>query len=122
MATKAAVMAKRTKRAGTSTAKRGKKQKAVVKKTTKRAVSKKAKKSAKKAGASRMTKARRAPSKVPSRKRKPIGATAPMIETEIIDVVEEPFPGAVTITEFETERLIVPDSGDEKAGDEKDKG
>jgi hypothetical protein len=25
----------------------------------------------------------------------------------------------VTITEFETERLIVPDSGDEKAGDEK---
>jgi hypothetical protein len=122
MATKAAAMAKRTKRAGTSTAKRGKKQKAAAKRATKRAVSKKAKKSAKKAGARRVTKARRAPSKAPSRKRKPIGATAPMIETEIIEVVEEPFPGVVTITEFETERLIVPDSGDEKAGDEKDKG
>ena len=121
MAGKAAAMAKRTKRAGTSAAKRGKK-KAVAKRATKRAVPKKAKKSAKKAGASRMTKARRAPSKAPSRERKRIGAKTPMIETEIIDVVEEPFPGVVTITEFETERLIVPDSGDEKAGDEKDKG
>ena len=64
-----------------------------------------------------MTKARRAPSKAPSRKRKRIGARTPMIETEIIDVVEEPFPGVVTITEFESERLVVPDSADERDKD-----
>jgi hypothetical protein len=40
------------------------------------------------------------------RKKKQVPAPVPQIETEIIDVVEEPFPSVLTITEFESERLV----------------
>ena len=113
MAAKAPVMAKRTKRAGTSTAKRGKTRKAVVKKAAKRAVSKKAKKPAKRTATGLMKKPRPGITKA-RRKKKQVPAPVPQIETEIIDVVEEPFPSVLTITEFESERLVVPDSSDEK--------
>jgi hypothetical protein len=48
--------------------------------------------------------------KARARKKKQATAQGPQVETEIIDVVEEPVPGLVTITEFESQRLIVPES------------
>ena len=107
-------MAKRKKRAKTGSAKRRKTRKAVAKKTTKRAAPRKAKKSAKKASTKLMKKPRPGVGKPRARKKKPVSASTPIVETEIIDVVEEPVPGVVTVTEFESGRLIFPDTEDEK--------
>jgi hypothetical protein len=52
-------------------------------------------------------------SKARSRTKKPLTVGAPQIETEIVDVIDEPVPGVVRVTEFETTRLIVPDAADE---------
>jgi hypothetical protein len=115
-------MAKRRRQAGATKSKRRKAGKAPAKRPVKRAVSKKAKKPAKKAkkpakkaGKRQVTKTGRggATGKTSARKKKPSPAPAPQIEAEIIDVVEEPFPGVVTLTEFETVRVTVPDSDDD---------
>jgi hypothetical protein len=36
----------------------------------------------------------------------------PVVEGEIIDVVDEPMPGVIRVTEIETTRVAVPDSED----------
>jgi hypothetical protein len=52
------------------------------------------------------------------RKQRQVSAPAPQVETAILDIIEEPVPGMVTVTEIETVRLRVPDSDeDSKAGD-----
>jgi len=35
------------------------------------------------------------------------------VEATIVDVVEEPVPGVVVVSEFEAVRVAVPDSGEE---------
>ena len=116
-------MAKRRRQADATRSKRRKAGEAPAKRPVKRAVSKKAKKPAKKAkkpakkaGKRQVTKTGRggATAKTPARKKKPGPAPAPQIETEIIDVIEEPFPGVVTLTEFETVRVTLPDSDEDK--------
>jgi hypothetical protein len=52
-------------------------------------------------------------SKARSRTKKPLTMRAPQVETEIVDVIDEPVPGVVLVTQFETTRLIVPNSADE---------
>jgi hypothetical protein len=86
----------------------------VHRRPAKRPVSKKAKRSPKKVGARLARKARPATAKARPRKRKRVPAPAPQVETEIVDVVEEPLPGVVTVTEIESTRVILPDSGEEK--------
>ena len=108
-------MAKRTKRTVRSKGVRARKKatrKTAAKRTTpKRKVAKKiAKKVSKKRGGAKTTRTR-------ARKEKqflrPEAATA---ETTIVDIVEEPVPGVITVTEFESTRIDVPES-DEEDGD-----
>ena len=106
-------MAKRKRQAGPSASRRGKTRKVSGKRPTKRPVSKKAKKSSKAAGKKPVSRARPNTAKTRARKKKRASAPAPQVETEIVDVVEEPVPGLVTITELETTRVIIPDSDEE---------
>lgn len=80
------------------------------KKTVKRVAAKRIKKSAKK----RTTKTRRSAvsKRIQPRQRKH-GAT-PMVEKTVIDVVDEPVPGVVRLTEIEEIQVAVPDSEDEE--------
>jgi hypothetical protein len=84
----------------------------------KRPAPKKAKKSAKKTARQVATKVRRGgiTAKAPARKKKQSLAPAPEmempIETTIIDVIEEPAPGVMVITEFESIRVGLPDSNE----------
>ena len=109
-------MAKRKRRMGQSASRRGKARKTSSKRPAKRPVSKKAKRSAKKAGTRLVRKARTASAKARPRKRKrvPSPAPAPQVETEIVDLIEEPLPGVVTVTEIQSTRVILPDSDEEK--------
>jgi hypothetical protein len=87
-------------------------------KAAKRPAPKKAKKSAKKTARQVATKVRRGgiTAKAPARKKKQSLAPAPEmeipIETTIIDVIEEPVPGVMVITEFESVRVGLPDSNE----------
>ena len=45
-----------------------------------------------------------------ARKQRPAAST---VETTVVDVIEEPVPGVVTITEFEEVRIPMPDSDEE---------
>ena len=109
-------MANRTKRATTrkTKSKGGKaRSKSLHKNARKRAAPKKAKKVATKRLA---TKARRGGVTTRTRARKQkqsLGPAAGTVETTVIDVIEEPVPGVVTITEFEDVRIRVPDSDEE---------
>jgi len=107
-------MAKRKRRMGQSASRRGKALKTSSKRPAKRPVSKKAKRSAKKAGTRLVRKARPATAKARPRKRKRVPAPAPQVETEIVDLIEEPLPGVVTVTEIQSTRVILPDSDEEK--------
>lgn len=98
-------MASRRKRA-TAKSKGGKTRTTMRKKTVKRAVAKRTKKSAKK----RTTKTRRSGlSKRIQARRQKRGAT-PVVETTVIDVVDEPLPGVVRLTEIEEMEVSVPNS------------
>ena len=102
-------MAGRRKRA-TTKSKVGKRRATIRKKTVKRAVAKPTKKSAKKS----TRRARRTGvSKRIQAPRQTRGAT-PVVETTIIDVVDEPLPGVVRVTEIEETEVAVPDSEEEE--------
>lgn len=97
-------MAVRTRR--TTKSKVGKRRATIRKKTVKRAVVKPTKKSAKK----RTARARRgAVSERIQARRQKRGAT-PVTETTIIDVVDEPLPGVVRLTEIEEMEVTLPDT------------
>ncbi len=111
-------MANRTKRVATRKVKsRGGKARTKVlrKKAVNRAAPKKAKKAAGKTTKRPATKARRGGvTQTRARKRKQsLRPAAGVVETAIIDVIEEPVPGVVTVTEFEATSVAVPDSDDE---------
>lgn len=101
---------------GITAAKR--KKRATVRKTKSQKV-KAAKKPVKRAtsGKSRRTTKRVAaePSRkwVSARKPRPAKQMVPVVEGEIIDVVDEPMPGVVRVTEIETMRVTVPGSDEE---------
>lgn len=48
-----------------------------------------------------------------ARKPRPAKQMVPVVEGEIIDVVDEPMPGVVRVTEIETMRVTVPGSDEE---------
>ena len=95
----------RKKRAATKS--KGRKARATTrKKTVKRAVAKRTKKSAKK----RATKTRRsgASKRVQSRQQK--GGATPVVEETVIDIIDEPLPGVVRVTEIEETEVRAPNS------------
>jgi hypothetical protein len=77
------------------------------KKSIKRAMGKKSRKTGKKAVAktSRKRVSRSKPAIPPSRRK-----ATPAVETTVIDVVDEPIPGVVRVTEIEETRVISADS------------
>ena len=104
-------MAKRTRKIKSKGGKARKK--SLRKNAPKHAAPKKAKKVATKR---LTTKARRGGVSKRTRARKQKQNLRPAVgtvETAIIDVIEEPVPGVVTITEFEDVRIPVPDSDEE---------
>lgn len=98
-------MAKRRKsaRAKTKSKKRGA---ATGKKTVKRAVAKRAKKTAKKVAAKGTRKRETKRTRV-----------VPVMEDTVVDVVDEPVPGVVRVTEIEEVNVAVSDSEEEKDED-----
>jgi hypothetical protein len=108
-------MAKRKRRPAVTKSKRGK-TKALAKKQARASASKVAKRSAKKrakAVTSKVTR-NRASQKARPRKKKQTPRPTPQVEAAIVDIVEEPAPGIVTVTEIESVRVSVPDSAEEK--------
>jgi len=111
-------MAKRTKRAAArKTKSKGAKArgKALRKKAAKRAAPKRAKKTVRKtvkkrAGARRTGAASKTRTRQQQEMLKP---SVGEIETTIVDVIEEPLPGVVTVTEFEAARIVLPDTDEE---------
>jgi hypothetical protein len=105
-------MARRTKRV-TSRKTKSKTAKGRTKKPAKRAVAKKSKRAAKKVA----TKARRGRRVT---KRAAVGrrrqAPTPVVEDTVIDIIDEPAPGVVRVTEIEEISVAVPES--EKQSDE----
>ena len=102
-------MAKRTKR----TLKNKGRKKAVRKSAAKRAAPKRkatkkiAKRAVKRRGAAKTKQAR-----VRKQKQKEnLGLEVATVETTIVDIIEEPVPGVITITEFESTRM--PESNEE---------
>jgi hypothetical protein len=108
-------MAKQKRRPAVTKSRRGK-PKTVAKKQARATASKVAKKSAAKnrtkALTSRVT-LNRASQKARPRKKKHISGPAPQAEAAIVDIVEQPGPGIVTVTEIESVRVTVPDSAEE---------
>jgi hypothetical protein len=50
-------------------------------------------------------------------RKKQVAAPTPQVQAEIMEIVEQPVPGIVTVTEIESVRVTVPDSDeDTKAG------
>jgi len=101
-------MASRKKR--TTTKSKSKTRARMRKKTVKRGAAKRTKKIAKK----RTAKTRRAPisKRIQARQQKP-GAT-PVVEETVIDVIDEPLPGVLRVTEIEETDVTLPDTGDEE--------
>ena len=98
-------MVSRKKRATTKS--KGRKTRGTTrKKAVKRAVAKPTKKSAKK----RTAKTRRSgvSKRIQARQQKP-GAT-PVVEKTIVDIIDEPLPGVVRVTEIEETDVRLPDS------------
>ena len=110
-------MAKQKRRTGGTRSKSGKR-KAPTKKQTRANVSKRAKRSANSAKKRTKTQAKKAARGNATRKARPRkqtqpSAPAPQVETEILDIVEEPVPGILTVTEIESVRVTVPDTDEE---------
>ena len=116
-------MAKAKKRVATrkKSSKRGKASaKPARKKAAKRATPKKAKSKVRRAGKSATKPAakKKRPPKTAARKAPRQVAEVP-VETTIIDVIEEPVPGVVVVTEYESVRTVTPISpgGEPEAGE-----
>ena len=107
-------MAKQKGRAGATKSKRGK-SKTIAKKQARADASKMAKRSSKKATKTLSRKVTRgtAARKARSRKQKQLSAPNPLVETEILEIVEEPVSGIVTVTEIESVHATMPDSAEE---------
>jgi hypothetical protein len=107
-------MAKRKKRAGVARSNRGK-SKTVSKKRARAGASKMAKRSSKKSTKTPPKKVAHgsATRKARPRRQKQLSAPNPLVETEILDIVEEPVSGIVTVTEIESVRVTMPDSAEE---------
>ena len=112
-------MAKRKTRARVTKSTR-RKSKVPAKKQVRATAAKMAKRSSKKRSSKKT--ARALPKKVARgsatrkakpRKQKPLSAAAPQVDTVILDIVEEPAPGTVTITEIESVHVTTPDSAEE---------
>ena len=104
-------MAKAKKRVGArkKSSKRGKaRTKPSLKKAAKRAAPKKAK--------SKVRRAAKSVTKPPAKKKRQLEAMEPKapqaietpVETTIVDVIEEPVPGVVVVTEYESVRVTTP--------------
>lgn len=79
----------------------------------KRASSSKTKKTAKRTTRRAVTKARRS-KRVPTRQRKQDPElVAAAVETTIVDLIEEPLPGVVAVTEIEAQRAALADSDED---------
>jgi hypothetical protein len=104
-------MAKRTKRpAGRKMKPKGGKARTRILRKPKRAVPRKARKTAKKTGKRVVTKARGSKRTTARQRKQAPKLTAGAVETTIVDMIEEPLPGIVTVTEFEAERVALPDA------------
>ena len=102
-------MASRKKRT-TTKSKRGKARATTRKKTVKRVAPKETKRTLRKP----VKKTRRGGlSKTPRARQQKPGA-APLVEQTVIDVVDEPVPGVVRITEIEEVGVAVPDLGEQE--------
>ena len=116
-------MAKQKKRTGATKSKH-RKTKSLAKKQARASASKLAKKSAVKSAkrgtktlAKKVTRSS-ATKKARPRKQKHLSTPALQVEAEILDIAEEPVPGVLTVTELESVRVTVPESGEEpKTGD-----
>ena len=99
-----------SKKRRTTKSKVGKRRATIRKKTVKRAAAKPTKKSAKKS----IRRARRTgvPRRTQARQQKR-GAT-PVVETTVIDVVDEPLPGVVRLTEIEEMEVAARDTEEEE--------
>jgi hypothetical protein len=102
-------MARGTRRA-TTKPKGGKARAKLRKKTLKRAAAKRTKKIAKK----RTTKTRRsAPAKRIQSRQQKRGAT-PVVEETVVEIIDEPLPGVVRVTEIEETEVRGPDTQDKE--------
>ena len=98
-------MAKQKKRVASRKTKSKKKK--LAKKSAKRAIGRKSRRLPKKMGPKASQK------KAPSRGRPKTTKMVPVVEGEIIDVVDEPLPGVVRVTEIEATRVTIPDANDD---------
>ena len=101
-------MASRKRR--TTKSKVGKRRATIRKKAVKRAVAKRTKKSAKKP----TRRARRTGVSKRIQTRQPKRGATPVVEETVIDIVDEPLPGVVRLTEIEEMEVSVPDSEEEE--------
>jgi hypothetical protein len=105
-------MAKQKRRAGATRSKG--KSKTVAKKQARADASKMAKRSSKKATKTLSRKVTRGTAtRKRSPKQKQLSAPNPLVETEILEIVEEPVSGIVTVTEIESVHVTMPDSAEE---------
>jgi hypothetical protein len=102
-------MARKRKRA-TTRSKRGKKRPAMRKKAVKRPAPKRTKKSVKK----RPVKTRRVTASKRVQARRPKRGVTPVVQQTVIDVVDEPLPGVMRVTEIEETEVSVPESKDQE--------
>ena len=107
-------MAKRKRRAGVTRPKRAK-SKPAAKKQARAGASKMAKRSSKKATKTLARKVTRgaATRKARSRKQKQLSAPNTVVETEILEIDQEPVSQIVTVTEIESVHVAMPDSAEE---------
>jgi hypothetical protein len=105
-------MAKRRKRATARKTKSriAKKRAKPVKKPVRRTAAKKAKKAAAKTRRKRTTPR----AQIKQRKRTP----TPVVEDTVVDIIDEPIPGVVRVTEVEEVSVAVPDSEQDEEEDE----
>jgi hypothetical protein len=89
---------------------RSKRGKAVRRKATKRAAAKKTNKLAKKMGKKLSKKVSHSPiANARKKKRGPTPTLETPIETSVIDVIQEPTPGVLVVSEIEATRVPLPD-------------
>jgi hypothetical protein len=107
-------MAKPKRRVGVARSKRGK-SKAAAKKQARATASKMAKRSSKKTAKTLPRKVSRGNTTLKSRprKQKQLSASNPVVETEILEGVEEPVSGIMTVAEIESVHVTMPDSVEE---------
>ena len=98
------------KKKATTKSKGGKTRVKMRKKTVKRAVAKRTKTSAKK----RTTKKRGSAASKRVQARQQRRGAMPVVEETVIDVVDEPLPGVVRVTEIEEMQIVVPGSKEKK--------